>query len=714
MHRFQIQWLGLLVCLVTLIGCGDDVDPLADLDDAAKDAQKSEADAKSDGKNDDQVALSRPNIKIPERQKRKVRKAIQRDSLTGRWFVQLMHVLENPNPQEGQPPLQFGERPILLISTVPGDGGDNKGTVTIVASRDEFLDLKIANAVVTDNTINFECVDSNGEKVSDYNGELRDTGVALGVSLLAGNATPARLLPTLEKTFARTPRFVFLEEQADMMRLGSSPVPEEDLLQFAKNNPDSPLPRMGYRFLIQNFAANNKSTRIMDRVIADYVKTQSRWGKRLEKLAQVESLQLMSASQYNPEYCLKMADEVESILDGTEGVETLPQQLKDLRTSLNYLLAITQIESEKEDEKKAGRERLRKLLADAPFDPNLVVNLADDARLSDRQDEAINLYAQLVVLPLQEQFLEEKWSQLPVKKLLPSERLAKLWKGNTTGFDDIDKYLAKVYADNIHSFADKPIEARPNADGNKVVLCESFPSSDNPYSIASTVALGGIRKTYNGSMVVVLRYYQQHNTSIGPVVNEESEVRCFNYYQINGSPGLMIDGVVQNGIAGPLAATPAVYKTIQETINKNLAKKTEVAIKLTADRTGDELRVTANATGADASNKSLRLRIVLAESSIEFKSFNGIRQNNMVVRKLIGGDSGIAATSDGFKYEGTTDLKAVRSELDAYLKRFEENYSKKLADKPLDLKDLHVVAFVQDDSTKEVVQTIVIPVTTAK
>ena len=81
----------------------------------------------------------------------------------------------------------------------------------------------------------------------------------------------------------------------------------------------------------------------------------------------------------------------------------------------------------------------------------------------------------------------------------------------------------------------------------------------------------------------------------------------------------------------------------------------------------------------------------------------------MVVRKMIGGE-GIAATEAGFVHEETVDVNAVRASLDAYLKRFEDNYSKKLTEKPLDLKQLYVVAFLQDDSSREVLQSIAVPV----
>ena len=715
MYRFRIEWLSLLCCLVALVGCGEELDPLAEAEKAA--AQKNAADTNSpavaDEHDHDHGDSVRSKLKLPSQSKNKVRQVIKRTSMTGRWLVRLMHVVENPNPQQGQIPRQYGERPVMLISVALGDG-DDPGSVEVVAAREEFAHAKISGSKASKTTVEFNCVDGEGNKLATFRGRLADSGVVLGLNFVGGNVNTARLLPTNERTFARIPRFEVLEEQSVMMRLGNSPVPEDDLLKFAEDYPHSPLPRFAFQGIIGMFAQAKKPKRIIDSLIAAHVKSQSHWGKEHAKLAHVEALQWVAGAQYDPKYCIELVDKVEPMLDGTEGIDTLPQQLKDLRKRFNYILAIEQVDSEDEAEKKAGRESIREMLKENHFDPILIVRLADEARLSGRNDEAIDLYAQLVALPLQQEILRQAWSQEAVRKLLPSERLAKLWKGNKTGFKDIDKYLAKIYADHIYHFADKPLTARPNAEGNKVVLCESFTSSHNPFCVASTVALGGVQQTYQDSMVVVLRYYQQHNTAIDPISNEDSEIRCYNYYRLNGAPEVFIDGLQIERVGGPLSYTGPLYEQIRETIDENLKTKVAMNLSLAAHRAGDSVQINAQVAGADAKNKELRLRIVLAESGIETESITGIKQHDMAVRKIVGGDAGLKLADGSITHATSVDLKALRADLSGQLKRFEENYSMKIPEKPLDFNNLHVVAFVQDDATSKILQTIVVPVADAK
>ena len=78
--------------------------------------------------------------------------------MTGRWLVRLMHVVENPNPQQGQIPRQYGERPVMFISVALGDG-DDPGSVEVVAAREEFAHAKISGSKASKTTVAFNCVD---------------------------------------------------------------------------------------------------------------------------------------------------------------------------------------------------------------------------------------------------------------------------------------------------------------------------------------------------------------------------------------------------------------------------------------------------------------------------------------------------------------------------------------------------------------------------
>jgi hypothetical protein len=99
----------------------------------------------------------------------------------------------------------------------------------------------------------------------------------------------------------------------------------------------------------------------------------------------------------------------------------------------------------------------------------------------------------------------------------------------------------------------------------------------------------------------------------------------------------------------------------------------------------------------------------LAEEQVPLRGANGIREHEMVVRAMPGGTGGVELKDGKLRYEGKVDLKAIKRQLDDYLRAFEEAQKTTFASKPLDLSRLHLVAFVQNDQTKEVYQAAAIP-----
>jgi hypothetical protein len=144
-------------------------------------------------------------------------------------------------------------------------------------------------------------------------------------------------------------------------------------------------------------------------------------------------------------------------------------------------------------------------------------------------------------------------------------------------------------------------------------------------------------------------------------------------------------------------------------IDRALATKNPVRIKLAAQPKGNVVAVTAEAEGAFDSSAPVRLRLALAEERVAMHGSNGIREHEMVVRAMPGGPRGIEIKDGKLRYEGTVDVKAIREKLDDYLKGLEEQSKAPFPAKPLDLKHLHLVAFVQNDGTGEVYQAATVP-----
>ena len=88
---------------------------------------------------------------------------------------------------------------------------------------------------------------------------------------------------------------------------------------------------------------------------------------------------------------------------------------------------------------------------------------------------------------------------------------------------------------------------------------------------------------------------------------------------------------------------------------------------------------------------------------------NGIREHEMVVRAMPGGPQGIEIKDGKLHYQGTVDLKSIRQELNDQLIADEEKQKSKFSSKPLDLSHLRLVAFVQNDQSREIYQSKMVP-----
>jgi len=118
----------------------------------------------------------------------------------------------------------------------------------------------------------------------------------------------------------------------------------------------------------------------------------------------------------------------------------------------------------------------------------------------------------------------------------------------------------------------------------------------------------------------------------------------------------------------------------------------------------------AKETGA-----SVKLRILLVEDEVEYKGSNGIEKHHHVVRAAVGGANGVAVKAKELEHKETLDLATVKAATKKYL---EEYYKKEMEDLPKDvpmaLKNLKVIALVQDDNTREILNAVQVDVEDAK
>ncbi len=144
---------------------------------------------------------------------------------------------------------------------------------------------------------------------------------------------------------------------------------------------------------------------------------------------------------------------------------------------------------------------------------------------------------------------------------------------------------------------------------------------------------------------------------------------------------------------GPEMQADAVAKIVQMLLRSKktpaLAREASAKIRLTVKQTGDDLVISVAVSDLASPGADTKLRLTLIEEAVRFPGPNRQRIHHHIVRAMPGGALGFALKEATAKQEMKIDLAALR---------------RSLADDPIDLKHLAVVAFIQNDKTREVLQ----------
>jgi hypothetical protein len=197
------------------------------------------------------------------------------------------------------------------------------------------------------------------------------------------------------------------------------------------------------------------------------------------------------------------------------------------------------------------------------------------------------------------------------------------------------------------------------------------------------------------------------------MTNPATQARA-KVYGVTGVPSYAIDGDRTTG-GGSREMTKGFYDRVRPTIEKRLNTAADADVKLDASLSAGTVKVSAKVDGVKSEAKKLRLQIALAEETLRYSGENGIRFHPMVVRAMAGEMAGGFAVEagKGTSAEWSFDLAAITKELKVHLDEFEE---KRKDDKfafaekkhEIDATNLVVVAFVQDEDSKQILQSTVI------
>jgi hypothetical protein len=253
------------------------------------------------------------------------------------------------------------------------------------------------------------------------------------------------------------------------------------------------------------------------------------------------------------------------------------------------------------------------------------------------------------------------------------------------------------------------------AAGSRAALVELFTGAECGPCYAVDVAADGLIATFKPTDVILLQYHA-HIPGPDPLASRESMERL-NYYMPKdddkGTPAIFFSG--KQDETGGGGRDPKVirqkYQAYRAIVEQIIEKPVSVKLTAAVTRKGDEFVIKANADDLEKPGEKVTLRFAVAEERIRYEGGNGIRYHHHVVRAMPGGVKGFPLTKKANEQSVTIKVEDLRKAQNAYLDEITKDFKTQAPDftfeeRPVSFRNLRVVAFVQNDETKEVLQAV--------
>jgi hypothetical protein len=270
----------------------------------------------------------------------------------------------------------------------------------------------------------------------------------------------------------------------------------------------------------------------------------------------------------------------------------------------------------------------------------------------------------------------------------------------------LDAEYYKRFPNPIHVEAYKPTEKR----SARMVLAEVFTGSGCGPCAGADAAFDAALERYSRQDLAVVMYHA-HIPRPDPMATTETMAR-YESYGKTGVPGYAIDGKKTGG-GGSRDMAQWVFDRFQKDLEADLEMPPEAHIlRLSASGDRGMVRVSVTVDIAKSDSKDLKVQILLVEKKIRYLGENGIRFHPMVVRAF-GGEKGGGYAMEAKRrgdFDATFDLEAIGKDIGKQLDEYEakghrgEPFKFSAKKDRIDRGNLAVVVFVQDDTTKHVLQ----------
>ena len=474
----------------------------------------------------------------------------------------------------------------------------------------------------------------------------------------------------------------------DAVKSGDPYVSLHELTQSAHN---SPLLFGAYTEMAMKAKKEKLSEDEVRQLVEKYHQSVACWGTRLAPRADLDIANALAQQQLYPELAKTLIAQADEKIPANYPGD-LQVQLSDAWYQLgNY---------------EKSESRIKPLYDEYPHDPLIIFVHARNQVKLNQADKALADYLKLAAIPGAEAYLANGYSTKAED--LPTAVATRLWKdkhGNTDGYDVA---LSKAYAELIKGFVPQRKQTTAPAEGAHVVLLELFTGSSCAPCVAADLACEAMQAAFPKSELVVVRYHE-HNPTFDPLCGQHSFQR-YQQYQIEGARTVVVDGALLPGVAGSYQNVPGALQAIALELQKRLKPEPGLQIKLEVTRSGESVKVTAKVSNLTDLADKPRLYLLVVEDEIDFLAPNGIRRHDAIARRFLNDLAGFELKPDALEHSVEFQVDGLRVQLSKDLEELEKQESIQFSVKPLDLKKLRIVAFIQNSTNAKVFQTTTAPV----
>ncbi|WP_144993107.1 hypothetical protein [Polystyrenella longa] len=601
-----------------------------------------------------------------------------------------------------------------LVEITKDAAGNYQGKVAETSNLPEGLEIpELKDLKVEDDTILFAL--HQGDKILPCEGKLQD-GLILG-SLFGGNRMilPLRMVATQETSLStkQEERHRETPDTPEYLKALQSDSPQNALLEFAEKHPENPYSLRAFSTIFSLAPVKDFDRDYLKAAAAKCIEVSSLYGDRM-MINSLQSVILnLLETHKHPDLVETYLKKLETEMTDEER-EMMSSMLENSNKAINIDRAILALEESSTPENLTQLESLQK---ESPFEERILLALANEAVKQDQQDQAIQYFGELATIPFLEEKLLRRWKMQQIENPPPSVTFKELWEKKNGDLVGIDEYQDEILKNLVTVHSIEPAEKTEVEGIRRKVLCEFFTSAPCQPCVVPDLALTAADNALDDDEFIMLIYHN-HAGGPDPMANPMSMARHESLARITedkrvASPMVTLNGKLLPLRGGFIDTLPLWEELFMEEVEPLRNHSSRVKINLSAHAKNKQLHVQATTEGLVPPLTKMRLKLALAEEHVDYVSTNGLRSYEMVVRFMPGGPAGIEASNEGFTFDQEIDLEGIKRELLDYIEAFEDQANYRFEEKPLQMKKMYLVGFIQNEETNEILQVEKVPVTGA-